>query len=160
MADPEATIRRLYAALAAGDGDAMAACYTGDASFEDPAFGRLEGAEVGAMWRMLAARSTGVEVELREHAATPTTGNANWVAHYRFGPQQRPVVNDVHTSYRFAPDGRIAEQVDRFDLARWGAQAMGPVQGLLGHTPLLGVLLRRTARAQLRDVVSRNVSAA
>jgi ketosteroid isomerase-like protein len=147
--EPDATIRQLYAALAAGDGDAMAACYTEDASFEDPAFGRLEGAEVGAMWRMLATRSTGVEVELREHAATATTGTANWVATYRFGPQQRPVVNDVHASYRFAPDGRIAEQVDRFDLARWAAQAMGPVQGVLGRTPLLGPIVRRTARRQL-----------
>ncbi len=83
MSDAAATIERLYAALQAGDGDAMAACYVADATFEDPAFGRLEGPEVGAMWRMLTSRGTGVSVNLREHAATGTTGTERFddVAH-------------------------------------------------------------------------------
>lgn len=149
MADPAATIERLYAALGAGDGDAMAACYTVDATFEDPAFGRLEGPQVGAMWRMLTSRGSGTVVEVRAHEAAGTTGSANWIASYEFGPQARPVVNDVRSSYRFSPDGLVAGQVDTFDLARWGAQAMGPVQGVLGHTPLLGLLIRRKARGQL-----------
>lgn len=149
MSDAAATIERLYAALEAGDGDAMAACYAPAATFEDPAFGRLEGAEIGAMWRMLTSRSTGVAVELRDRSTDGEVGAANWIATYRFGPKQRPVVNDVHASYRFDADGLIAEHVDRFDLARWGAQAMGPVQGLLGRTPLLARLVRRTTRAQL-----------
>lgn len=149
MSDADATIQRLYAALEAADGDAMAACYAPGATFEDPAFGRLEGPEVGAMWRMLTSRSTGVTVELREHSVTATTGVANWVATYRFGPKQRLVVNDVRAAFRFTPDGLIAEHVDRFDLARWAAQAMGPVQGLLGRTPLLAVLVQRTTRKQL-----------
>lgn len=147
--DGEATIERLYAALEAGDGDAMAACYAPGATFEDPAFGRLEGREVGAMWRMLTSRSTGVAVELREHAATGTTGTAHWIATYDFGPRQRRVVNDVRAAFRFTPDGLITEHVDSFDLARWGAQAMGPVQGALGRTPVLGLLVRRTTRRQL-----------
>ena len=149
MGDPAATIEQLYAGLAAGDGAAMAACYVPDATFEDPAFGRLEGPEVGAMWRMLTSRGGGVAVELREHAADASTGTANWIATYAFGPKERSVVNDVHSTYRFAPEGLIAEQLDRFDLAKWGAQAMGPVPGLLGHTPLLGLLVRRKARGQL-----------
>lgn len=149
MSDPAATITQLYAALQAGDGDAMAAAYAPGARFEDPAFGRLEGPEVGAMWRMLTGRSTGVAVEVREHEATGAAGSANWVATYRFGPHGRPVVNDVQARFGFAPDGRIAEHVDTFDLARWAAQAMGPVQGVLGRTPLLGLLVRRTTRKQL-----------
>lgn len=149
MSDAEVTIGRLYAALEAGDGDAMAGCYAAGATFEDPAFGRLEGPEVGAMWRMLTSRSTGVGVELREHAVAGATGTAHWIATYRFGPQQRPVVNDVRASFRFASDGSIAEHVDRFDLARWAAQAMGPAQGVLGRTPLLGLVVRRTTRRQL-----------
>ena len=152
--DAEAMVHHLYAALRAGDGDAMAACYASDATFEDPAFGRLEGAEVGAMWRMLTSRSTGVQVELSEVAVAGTTGTARWVARYRFGPQQRPVVNDVRASFRFTPEGLVAEHRDRFDLARWGAQAMGPVQGVLGRTPLLGLLVRRTTRRQLDAFMS------
>lgn len=75
--------------------------------------------------------------------------SAHWIASYDFGPRKRPVVNDIHATYRFAPDGLVTEHIDRFDLARWGAQAMGPVQGLLGRTPLLGLLVRRTTRRQL-----------
>lgn len=149
MSNGAATIERLYAALEAGDGDTMAACYAPGATFEDPAFGRLEGPEVGAMWRMLTSRSTGVAVDLREHTAAERTGTAHWIATYRFGPSQRPVVNDVRASYRFTPEGLIAEHVDSFDLARWASQAMGPAQGLLGRTPLLGLVVRRSTRSQL-----------
>ena len=53
----EATIQALYSALDRHDGEAAAACYTDDAVFEDPAFGRLTGGAVKDMWRMLAERS-------------------------------------------------------------------------------------------------------
>lgn len=151
MPGPAETIERLYAALDAGDGDAMAACYAPRATFEDPAFGRLDGEEIGAMWRMLTSRSSGLSVELRAHAAEATTGTANWVASYEFGPKRRPVVNDVQAAFRFLPDGLIQEHRDHFDLAAWGAQAMGTVPGLLGRTPLLGLLVRRKTRAQLAE---------
>ena len=50
-------IERLYQGLRDLDGEAMAACYSPDARFEDPAFGVLTGEQVGGMWRMLTARS-------------------------------------------------------------------------------------------------------
>ncbi len=143
------TIEQLYAGLREGDGAAMTACYAPGASFEDPAFGRLEGREVGAMWRMLTGRSGGVAVELVEHAASGRVGTARWIARYPFGPQRRPVVNDVRSTFAFDADGRITEQRDRFDLGRWAAQAMGPAPGLLGRTPLLALLVHRTTRRQL-----------
>lgn len=148
MSDPAATIQRLYAGLDAGDGEAMAACYTPDASFEDPAFGYLEGAQVGGMWRMLTSRSAGVQVQLVEHAANATTGTAHWLADYAYGPQARPVHNDVQSTFRFSADGLIHEQLDKFDLRRWGGQALGPI-AVLGYTPLLGLMVRRKARGQL-----------
>lgn len=159
MTDATATITRLYAALQSGDGEAMAACYTPQATFSDPAFGRLEGPEVGAMWRMLTRRG-GVAVDLRDHASSGESGSAHWVATYRFGPRQRPVVNDVRATYRFTPDGLIAEHDDRFDLARWGAQAMGPVKGLLGRTPLLAMVVHRTTRRQLDAFMAADASRA
>ena len=55
MATPEADlIQTFYSAFARGDGDAMAACYAPDVTFEDPAFGELHGAEAGSMWRCAA----------------------------------------------------------------------------------------------------------
>ena len=40
-------IERFYAAFAAGDGEAMAACYAPDAHFADPVFPDLRGSEPG-----------------------------------------------------------------------------------------------------------------
>ena len=55
-------IERFYAAFDRHDGDAMAACYTPDVRFSDPAFGELRGPQAGAMLRMLTSRSTDLRV--------------------------------------------------------------------------------------------------
>ena len=64
-----ATIERFYEAFGQCNGAAMTACYAPDAHFRDPAFGDLEGDEIGAMWRMLTGRATDLEIELHEHEA-------------------------------------------------------------------------------------------
>ena len=138
----------LYEAMNRGDGEAMAACYHPEARFSDPAFGELRGEEVKNMWRMLTERGDELEVELREHQATSDSGSAHWIARYPFGNAKRPVVNDIRARYRFR-DGLIAEHDDTFDLRRWAAQAMGTPGKVLGFTPLLSPLVRRTARGQL-----------
>jgi ketosteroid isomerase-like protein len=73
-------IERFYAAFAARDGAAMAACYTADARFSDPVFTDLRGKEPGAMWRMLTSRATDLDVELVEHAAEDARGTARSAA--------------------------------------------------------------------------------
>jgi ketosteroid isomerase-like protein len=138
-----ATIERFYDAFGRCDGSAMTACYTPDAHFRDPAFGDLHGEEVGAMWRMLTGRATDLEIELREHEAGEETGSAHWIARYTFSTG-RPVVNDVQASFRFAPDGRIADHVDEFDFRAWAKQALGPS----GHLVALLPPLRSKARAK------------
>ena len=62
----EATIRKLYAGLDAHDGEAMASCYALEATFSDPVFPELTGAQAGDMWRMLTSRATDLSVELPE----------------------------------------------------------------------------------------------
>ena len=47
----------------------MAACYTPDARFSDPAFGELRGDEPGQMWRMLTSQARDLRVELVERSA-------------------------------------------------------------------------------------------
>lgn len=146
-----ATIDRLYAALHAGDGEAMAACYTTDATFEDPAFGRLTGGAGQDMWRMLTARAGDLRVELvaRSVTADATAGTAHWQADYTFTETGRKVHNDVHAAFVFR-DGLIAEHRDDFDLRAWGGQALGPVGTILGLTPLLKVIIRRKTSGQLK----------
>jgi ketosteroid isomerase-like protein len=142
-------IERFYEAFGRCDGAAMSACYLPDAHFRDPAFGDLEGSEVGAMWRMLTGRATDLEIELHEHEAGEDSGSAHWIARYTFSTG-RPVVNDIHASFRFA-DGLIADHVDDFDFRRWARQALGPTGNLVAVLPPLRAKARRKAREQLDE---------
>ncbi len=140
------TIERLYAAFGQRNGAAMTACYAPGAHFRDPAFGDLEGDDVGAMWRMLTGRAAELEIELHEHEAGEETGSAHWIARYTFSTG-RPVVNDIRASFRFDAAGLIVDHVDEFDFHRWASQALGPK----GHLVALLPPLRSKARAKALD---------
>jgi ketosteroid isomerase-like protein len=142
-----AIISRLYDALNRHDGAAAAACYTDDAVFEDPAFGRLIDGAVKNMWQMLCERSHDLEVTLLDHSADGATGSAHWSAAYTF-ETGRSVINDIQATFRFR-DGLIAEQVDSFDLRSWGGQALGRRGSVMGRTPLLRYAVRKKARGSL-----------
>ena len=142
-------IERFYEAFGRCDGEAMTACYAPGAHFRDPAFGDLEGDDVGAMWRMLTGRATDLKIELHEHEAGEETGTAHWIARYTFSTG-RPVVNDIRASFRFA-DGLIADHVDDFDFHRWARQALGPTGTLVAIVPPMRSAARRKARSQLDD---------
>ncbi len=143
-------IQRFYAAFAARDGAAMAACYGPGATFSDPVFSDLSGDQPGAMWRMLTGRATDLEVELAEHAADGDSGTARWIARYTFTQTGRPVVNDVRSDFKFA-DGLISEQRDSFDFHRWARQALGAKGLLLGWAPPFRAAVGRQALAGLAD---------
>ncbi len=149
----ESLIERFYGAFAARDGDTMAACYTPDAKFSDPVFTDLRGPEPGAMWRMLTDRATDLRVELLEHGAEGDRGSAHWQAHYTFTQTGRPVMNDVHASFRFR-DGLIAEHEDSFNFHGWARQALGASGLLLGWTPIVRNAVRRRARAGLDEFMA------
>jgi ketosteroid isomerase-like protein len=137
------TIERLYAAFADRNGAAMTACYAPGAHFRDPAFGDLEGDDIGAMWRMLTGRARDLEITLREHEADESAGTAHWLARYTFSTG-RPVENDIHARFGFDQDGLITDHVDDFDFGKWASQALGPK----GHLVALLPPLRNKARAQ------------
>jgi ketosteroid isomerase-like protein len=139
------TIRRLYSAFGECNGAAMTACYAPGAHFHDPAFGDLEGEEIGAMWRMLTSRATDLKIELHEHEADEESGSAHWIARYTFSTG-RPVVNDIQAKFRFT-DGKIVDHVDEFDFRRWARQALGPSGTLVALLPPL----RSKARAKALD---------
>ena len=142
-------IERFYAAFDRKDGDAMAACYHPQARFSDPAFGELNGREVGDMWRMLTGRAADLSVELREH----DDASARWIARYTFGRTGRKVVNDVQATFVFR-DGLIAEHDDRFSFWTWSRQALGPVGLVLGWSPVLRSKVRSQARADLEKFMA------
>jgi ketosteroid isomerase-like protein len=149
-----ALLTRFYEAFARRDGAAMAACYHPDVVFSDPVFPRLTGEQPGAMWRMLTGRSPRLRVEFRDVTADGERGSVHWEAWYPFGPRERNVHNLIDARFRFR-DGLIREHLDHFDLARWAAQGLGLVGGLLGWSPLLRFVIRRKAAGQLAAFMKR-----
>lgn len=141
-------ISDFYAAFDRRDHAAMAAAYQPDATFTDPAFGRLEGPAVTGMWRMLCESAGDLAIESSDVQATATEGSARWEARYTFSATGRPVVNRIAARFRFR-DGLIAEHVDDFSFWRWSSQALGPAGRLIGWTPLLRLAFQRRARGTL-----------
>jgi ketosteroid isomerase-like protein len=149
MAHPnDELIQRFYAAFAARDGAAMAACYAPDAHFHDPVFQDLNGAEPGAMWVMLTGRAQDLEIRLVEHEADDARGTAHWLADYTFAATGRKVHNDVRATFAFR-DGLIADHRDEFSFHGWAKQALGPIGLLLGWSPPLQAKVRGQARSGL-----------
>jgi hypothetical protein len=141
-----ATIERLYEAFGQCNGTAMTACYAPGAHFKDPAFGDLEGDDIGSMWRMLTGRATDLKIELHEHEAGDDSGSAHWIARYTFSTG-RAVVNDIQATFRFDDAGLIVDHVDDFDFRKWAKQALGPMGNLIAVLPPL----RGKARAKALD---------
>lgn len=144
----EALINRFYTCFQAGDAAGMKECYHADAVFSDPVFGRLEGEQVPAMWAMLCARATDLEVGFSGVSADDVSGRAHWDARYTFTQSGRKVFNRIDATFGFR-DGLIARHDDRFSFRRWAGQALGPVGTLLGWTPLLRARVGATARKGL-----------
>jgi hypothetical protein len=135
------TLRSLYDAFAAHDGEAMAACYAPGAKFEDPVFTLPDG-DVGDMWRMLNERGT-AKVEYR----VVDDAHVEWTADYVF--EGHPVHNEVTSEFEFGPDGLITKQVDTFDFPRWAGQALGLMGKLLGRFGFFHNKVRKMTAARL-----------
>lgn len=135
-------------ALAARDGEAMAACYSDDIVFEDPAFGRLSGRDPGDMWRMLCSSDTDLAVTHTIEAATDASATATWIAEYTFTATGRHVRNEVTATMKI-DDGMIVDHRDDFDFWKWSSQALGAPGKFLGWTPLLKAKVQRTTRETL-----------
>lgn len=146
-------ITRLYTAFHGRDGDAMAACYAPDATFSDPVFRDLRGADVGDMWRMLCGSAADLEVTFD----SVTADSAHWVATYTFTGTGRQVINDVRARFVIA-DGLIAEHHDSFDFWKWSRQALGPMGLALGWTPILQGKVTAQAMSGLRAYQRREQS--
>jgi ketosteroid isomerase-like protein len=143
-----ATIERFYEAFGQCNGAAMTACYAPGAHFKDPAFGDLEGDDIGSMWRMLTGRATDLKIELHEHEAGDGSGSAHWIARYTFSTG-RAVVNDIQATFRFNDAGLIVDHVDDFDFRKWAKQALGPMGNLIAVLPPLRAKARAKALDQL-----------
>lgn len=144
-----ALITEFYRSFQTRQAQAMADCYHPDAIFSDPAFPRLNGAEIGRMWGMLLSRATDLDIEFGDIKTDGMTGTARWQARYTFSATKRPVVNRIAAEFQFK-DGKIFRHTDRFDFWNWASQALGPTGLILGWTPMLKSKVQRQAAEGLR----------
>jgi uncharacterized protein len=121
-AETRQALDRFYEALARRDGEAMAAMYASDATFEDEVF-RLRGADIGKMWIGLMRRAKDFSASYTIAQAASGKGTVELTARYLFGGK-RPVVNVILSELELE-DGKIRRHVDRFDFPRWAGQALG-----------------------------------
>ncbi len=141
-------LTRFYEAFQWRDAAAMGACYHDDAVFMDPAFGRLKAPEVRAMWAMLAARATELEITFTLKHADEGSGAVHWEAKYPFSGTGRRVHNIIEAQFGFH-EGKILAHRDQFDLWAWSRQALGLPGILLGWSPFMRRKIQGRARLQL-----------
>jgi ketosteroid isomerase-like protein len=141
-------LTRFYEAFQRRDAAAMGACYHDDAVFLDPAFGRLQATEARAMWAMLCARATELEITFELRHADEGSGAVHWEAKYPFSRTGRPVHNVIEAQFGFH-EGLILAHRDRFDFWKWSRQALGLPGLVLGWTPALQRKVQGEARMQL-----------
>lgn len=134
----------------------MASFYHELAYFSDPAFRNLTADEVGAMWKMLIARSKGnLEIEFHTVEGDEDSASCIWEAKYTFGKTGRPVHNIIKSKMTFEDDKIIIHE-DLFDFWNWSRQALGTTGLILGWTPYLKSVVRKQARSSLMTYIIDN----
>jgi ketosteroid isomerase-like protein len=140
-------LETFYSAFQRRDGETMADCYHPQAQFEDAVF-KLEGARVGAMWKMLCQNGKDLVIEFSELTANETSGSAHWTARYTFSRTGRKVTNRVVATFEFK-DGKILRHKDQFSFWKWASQALGPMGILLGWS--------QAVKGQVQSVAAKNL---
>lgn len=147
-------LKKFYTCLQQKDYEGMAHCYAPDATFSDPVFTHLKGAEVHAMWRMLLERGKDLVVEFDEIDANYTNGHGTWKASYTFSGTGRKVHNVIHSKFTFR-DGLILTHHDQFNLWRWSSMALGARGMLLGWSPMVKNKVRAMAMERLHEFMKK-----
>ena len=136
-------VEQFYAAFQRRDALTMNSCYADIATFRDPIFD-LDYTNTCAMWEMLCQNAREFNLEYQIVEQTETQATVKWIAKYRFSKTGRMVTNHVTTTM-LLQDNKIIKQVDRFNLWRWSAQALGFIGMVLGWDPLFRSKLRKSA---------------
>lgn len=147
-------LQKFYSSFQVRDAAGMAACYHAEVAFSDPVFGRLQGAQAAAMWRMLCSRARDLEITFDHVEAGADRGAAHWEARYTFSKTGRRVHNVIAAAFAFR-EGKIIEHIDTFDFWKWARMALGPAGALLGWTPFLQAAIRKEARGNLESFMKK-----
>ncbi len=154
MPDYEEIIGEFYRAFRNRDGHAMGSFYSEEATFSDPVFLNLKGAEIRGMWQMLCERGTDLQVDYGDIVVQGDRGSAKWDATYTFKKTNRLIRNRVRASFEFY-DGKIIRHIDRFSFYYWIVMAMGPSGVIAGVIPSVRNRIRSEARRSLKIYMTR-----
>lgn len=132
----------------------MQDCYADEAVFNDEVFKELNATQVRNMWEMLIKRGTDLDLSFSNIQTTDSTGSAEWIATYSFGPKKRKVVNKIKANFVFE-HGKIVNHNDHFSFYTWAKQALGTPGILLGWTGYLKNKVQKTAIKGLRDFMAK-----
>jgi len=141
----KALINRFYIAFQEKNAAAMNACYAQDATFEDPAFGKLNGDQARAMWAMLVERG-GKELAVTHKITdvSKTYVSATWEAIYPFSQTLRMVHNKISAEF-VIENGLIISHKDHFNMWKWSSMALGLPGMLLGWSRFMKGKIREKA---------------
>ena len=147
-----AIIERFYSCFKVLDANGMAQCNHESIEFSDPVFPKLQGAKVGAMWKMLCSQAQGFELMYTDTQADDTVGKAHWEAKYIFSMTGRNVHNKINASFQFQ-DGKIIQHHDSFNFWKWSFMALGSPGLILGWSPLVKNKVQRQAAKNLERFI-------
>lgn len=147
-------IETFYTAFQQRDHASMIACYHADIHFADPVFTDLHGSRAKAMWHMLCARGTDLQVTFSDVVGNGRLAAAQWEATYTFSGG-RQVHNIIKSTFQIQDD-LIIDHKDYFSLWRWTRMALGPTGTLLGWTPMVRRKVRETAVAGLDKFIAQH----
>lgn len=149
-------IYHFYKAFQSLDHKAMNACYHQDASFEDPAFGKLEGERLRKMWEMLCTSQKGKEFAMTydDIKQSDHDEEAYWEVKYTFSKTGRKVHNKIKAEFEIK-DGLIYKHHDSFNLRKWASQAMGWKGSLLGGTSFFKKNLQKETNKMLSKYMAK-----
>lgn len=151
----EDTIKAFYTAFQHKDWKTMQSCYHEAASFSDPVFPNLNSKQAKAMWHMLVAASTDLEITFTNINVSGQTGSCHWEAFYTFSKTGRKVHNKIDAKFEFK-EGLIVKHTDYFDLWKWTGMALGLKGSLLGWTPFVQKKVRVMAGRNLEKFQAEN----
>lgn len=155
MNDHEKLITTFYTCFQRKDYRGMQQCYAENVTFTDDAFQSLRYNQVCAMWHMLLASSSDLQLTFDNIKADEHSGSCQWTAVYTFTLTNRKVTNKINTQMRF--DGmKIVMQVDSFNFWRWAQQAFGFTGALLGWTTFFKKKVQTKARQRLEHFIEKH----
>ncbi|MHA7059303.1 nuclear transport factor 2 family protein [Aquimarina sp. M1] len=143
-------VHTFYTALSNHDAEKMVSFYHDDIVFNDPIFGELKGQTAKKMWYWLFENGKDMQIEYSNVNVNGSEGSAYWEARYSFGKEKKPVLNKVHTYFKFE-DNKIIKHTDDFNLHRWAKQTMGWKGEIMGGTTYFKNKLQFKSRRMLEN---------